>query len=189
MSIKGDIFKAIGQHLMDKLQFSNNHMPSLQWFDKDFGQADLIKEGIVALPMPAALISFRTPNWSSALSGVQQGSTTIRVRILWENYADSFQGSINQDKAIQFFEFNELAHKALQGFSGEFFSGLDRNADDEDDDHTNVVITDMFYATIITDDSSDNTGFEPITDPLAKTTQTEPVRPDSSTNHAWVIPN
>lgn len=190
MSIKGDIFKIIGDHLMAKLQFADGSLPNLQWYDKDFGQADLLRDGVIVLPLPAVLISFKTPEWSSGLSSVQQGRTAVRVRVLFENYADSFQAStgesINQDKAIQFFEFNEKVHLALSKLQGDNFTGLERSGDDEDEDHTNVITTDVFYSTIITDDSA-NATVELESPVPAKTRQHDIERPDIETDHQWVV--
>lgn len=193
MSVKGTVFTAIGQHLMQKLQFApETGLPSLQWFDKDFGQAKLIQDGVIALPMPAVLFSFKTPDWGNTLSPVQHGETMIRVRVLFENYADSFQtaegASINQDKALQFFEFNERVHMALQGFEGNGFTALNRASDDEDDDHNNVIVTDVYYSTLISDDSADRSNQEDVTDLKASAEQAEISRPDYQTDHGWVIP-
>jgi hypothetical protein len=188
MSIKGDIFKAISTHLMAQLQFTEaENLPNLIWVDKDFGQAELIQEGIVTLPMPAILVSFKTPKWVSRLSQTQSGETFIRIRILFENYADSFQGSINQDKAIQFFEFNEKTHIALQNFQGDNFTSLQRNSDEEDDDHNNVVITDIYYTTIITDASAQGAKTTIIAEPAASAINTPIDRPENNTGHNWVI--
>lgn len=190
MSIKGDIFKTIGDHLMAELQFSDNNLPSLKWYDKDFGQADMIRSGVIALPLPAILITIKTPEWSASLSNVQQGNTNIRIRILFENYADSFQtnngDSINQDKAIQFFEFNEKVHLALSKLSGDNFTRLERSGDDEDEDHFNVIATDVFYTTIVTDDSV-NLNVELENPVIGSTVQQTIVRPDIETDHQWVI--
>lgn len=189
MSIKGDIFKALSAHLMAKLQFAEqDNLPNLIWVDKDFGQAELIQEGIINLPMPAILISFKTPKWASRLSQTQSGETFIRFRILFENYADSFQGSINQDKAIQFFEFNEKVHIALQNLQGDNFTSLQRTSDEEDEDHNNVVITDVFYTTILTDESAQGASKTVVTTPIAKAIETTIDRPDNNTGHNWVIP-
>lgn len=189
MSIKGDIFKALSAHLMEKLQFAEQqNLPNLIWVDKDFGQAQLIQEGIINLPMPAILISFKTPTWVSRLSKTQTGETLIRIRILFENYADSFQGSINQEKAIQFFEFTEKAHLALQNLQGENFTSLTRTADEEDDDHNNVVVSDIFYTTLITDASAEGNNTTVVTEPTASAVETAITRPDVNTGHQWVLP-
>lgn len=188
MSIKGDIFKAIGDKLMQKLQFPDGSLPNLMWYDKDFGQAKLMQDGIIAMPLPAILFTFRTPNWNSTSSNIQHGESVLRVRVVFENYADSFEGSVNQDKAIQFFEFNEKVHLALQGMQGENFTSLTRNGDDEDDDHNNVVVTDIFYSTIISDESADTNSGTEVENPSISHTQTDITREEVQTDHGWVLP-
>lgn len=153
MSVKATVFKAIGDRLMQEV-------PALQWYDKDFGQAQMIQDGIITLPMPAVLITINVPQWDTIIGGTQNGQAAIRIRMLYENYADSFQtpeaDSINQDKALEFFDFEEAVHLALQNFSGNGFTPLNRMADTEDDDHNNVIVTDMMYECVITQQSPTN---------------------------------
>ena len=193
-SIKGDIFKAIGDLLMIAMASDDETiMPSLKWYDKDFGQAELIKQGIISLPLPAVLIKITCPIWDGRLSNVQTGEGLIRIRVLFENYADSFQtnegDSINQGKAIQFFEFNEKINIALDGVQGENFTSLNRSGDDEDDDHDMIIVTDVTYTTLITDDKAQNKGMSVIENPVINSTQEHSItKPEIITDHYFVIP-
>jgi len=84
-------------------------------FDKYRGQLDT--PGIFTFPRPAIFMSFGRFEWESGINGTQRGTGVIKFRIAVENYADSFEGSFNQDLALEFFEFNEKVHEALQGLS------------------------------------------------------------------------
>src|SRR6185437_2811549 len=75
--------------------------------------------------------------------------------VYFENYADSFNGSMNQDKALQFFDFNEAVHQSLQGFDGDLFTALDRVSDEDDEDQDMIIGTVFEYTTLITDTSAD----------------------------------
>ena len=145
-SIKGDIYTALKDHL-------KNEITGLNWIDKYKGQLEYIEVGSEFVTFPAVFISFATSQWQTSGGGVQKSQTVISIITAYENYADSFDGSENEDEALLFWEFNEAVHKALQGFKGDCFTALERIGDQEDEDHTNVIATRFTYATEITDDS------------------------------------
>jgi len=145
MSAKKHTQKEIGSYL--KQQVAN-----LAFVDKYRGQLD--SPGIFTFPRPAVFISFGRFEWQSQVDGSQLGTGLIKFRIVVENYADSYEGSINQDLALDFFDFNEKVHEALQGLSGTYFSTLERQTDEDDDDHGNLIVTIMEYQTTILDNSA-----------------------------------
>lgn len=145
MSVKKHTQKEIGAYLKQEV-------PSLAFVDKYRGQLD--SQGIFTFPRPAVFISFGRFEWESQVDGSQIGTGLIKFRIAVENYADSYEGSINQDLALDFFEFNEKVHEALQGLSGTYFSTLQRVTDEDDEDHGNVIVTVMEYQTTIIDRSA-----------------------------------
>lgn len=148
MSIKKDIYLALCEQLNTKLNGLNG-VPKLQWIDKDMGQLNWLDE-YHPIPKPAVLIKFGRTQWETTTGGLQQGDSIIEVSVLFDNMADSFDGSTNQDLALEFFDFNEEVFEALQGFCGENFSALVRIEDDEDTDHKNFIVTPMRFATVIT---------------------------------------
>src|SRR5690606_1168467 len=119
-SVKKDIFKTVGQHLIETVipvtgREDLPDLPGLQWFDKQMGQFDN-PELSFSLPLPAVLIEFAPFVWSTIGQNQQKGEGIIRFYIYYENYANSFTGSLNQDIALCFFEFTEMVHQALQGY-------------------------------------------------------------------------
>lgn len=162
MSVKGKIFKLLAAYLMEKLQFdqvvSEDNpfpIPNLRWVDKQMGQFNH-PELSQLVPLPAILIGFRKTNWQSESRRVQRGDSVLTFWVYFENYADSFQGSMNQDLALQFFEFNEAVHQALQGFDiPGLITALDRISDEDDEDQDMIIGTIFEYSTIISDDSAD----------------------------------
>ncbi|WP_086984841.1 MULTISPECIES: hypothetical protein [Elizabethkingia] len=142
MSTKGNVYKKISDHL-------ETNVPQLIYIDKDRGQTE--KENIVLVPKPAVLIGFQRFEWEAIGGGVRQGKGSIRIRVVCENYAESYSGSIDQDQALAFFDLNEEIDNALEGLSGESFSQLTKISDEDDLDHDNVIITVYEYETTITD--------------------------------------
>ena len=95
MSVKGHTHKELETYLKQTI-------PALKWFDKDKGQLDNLSRNII--PFPAVFFSFGNTAYTSQSNKIQKGNAVLRFRIGYENYADSFRSSINQDKALDFFE-------------------------------------------------------------------------------------
>ncbi|KFF13104.1 hypothetical protein IW15_10090 [Chryseobacterium soli] len=147
MSIKGIVFKEITDHLEMQVE-------ELIYIDKDRGQAE--KENVLLIPKPAVLIAFMRFEWSDIGNGIKEGKGAIRVRVICENYAESYTGSIDQDLALVFFDLNEKVDAALEGLSGTKFSEMKKVADEDDLDHGNVIVTVYEYETTIIDDTKAN---------------------------------
>jgi len=148
MSVKGHTHKEIETYLMQVV-------PTLKGFDKDKGQFENISNHV--LPLPYVLMSFGRTTYEAQGNLAQKGILTLRFRIGYENYADSFNGSINQEKALEFFDFNEAIFVALQGLSTTYIRNLERTADEDDQDHKNVIVTVMEFTGTLIDDSAEET--------------------------------
>lgn len=156
MSIKKHTQKEIGTYL-------KTAVPTLAFFDKYRGQLDT--QGMFTFPRPAVFMSFGRFEWESGINGTQRGTGVIKFRIAVENYAEAYEGSINQEAALEFFEFNEKIHEALQGLSGSYFESLKRVSDEDDEDHANVIVTIMEYQTTLIDNSASVTKNYVLVDP------------------------
>lgn len=148
MSTKKHTQKEIGAYLKTQL-------PELEFFDKYRGQLENMT--MFSFPRPAIFMSFGRFEWNTLSSGLREGKGLIKFRIVVENYAESFSGSINEDLALQFFDFNQSVNEKLQGLSGTYFSSLDLKSDEDDEDHGNVIVTIMEYATTLIDNSTSTT--------------------------------
>lgn len=156
MSVKKHTQQEIGSYLKQAVE-------GLEFVDKYRGQLDT--PGIFTFPRPAVFISFGRFEWETMVNGFQRGEGLIKFRIVLENYADSYEGSINQDLALAFFDFNEKVHEALQGLSGTYFESLERKTDEDDEDHGNVIVTIMEYQTTLIDNSANVTKNYVLVDP------------------------
>jgi hypothetical protein len=139
---------------MATLQFDD--MPSCQWVDKDFGQAEMMQKGELSFPLPAVLIAFPTARYDSMISKDQTGEMQIRLKIMFENYLDSSEGNINQDVALQFFDFNEKVTNALDTFTFQGVQGITRIGEDEDDNHAAVIVSTITYQAVLFEPGTDN---------------------------------
>lgn len=162
MSVKKLIFKSIGTHLMQKLNIATNaefpnDLPHLQWYDKQMNQF-VDQETSFALPLPAVLIEFGQFTWTTTGKGVQKGEGVLRFYTYFENYANSFNGSLNQELALQFWRFTEEVNKYLQGLAIEgILSPLDRVTDAEDIEQDMIITSITEYSTTIFDSSTNET--------------------------------
>lgn len=180
MSVKGHTHKEIETYLMQTVT-------GLKGFDKDKGQFDDMSNHI--LPMPYILMSFGNTPYQTLSNKVQKGTVNLRFKIGYENYADSYKGSINQEKALEFFEFNEAVYKALQGLSTTYLRNLERTSDEDDDNHKNIIITIYdFTGTLIDDSAEEGKNFtlvEPELDVKYKNKLSKPV---TTTENTFIIP-
>ena len=116
----------------------------LPWAELNRGQIQhLTKE--LGIPLPAVLISFPEINYSQLGAGLTEGDVIVRITSLFESFADSYFGSVNQDIALQYLEFNDLLFQTLEGLKGATFSNLTRTNETEDDDYDFLIITNTDY--------------------------------------------
>ncbi len=145
MSTKGSIYKEITGHLMHSVE-------GLAHAAKNRGQLDDTSNYM--FPRPAVFISYGNVQYEKQADGTQIGDGILKVRTAYENYSESFSGSIDEDKAIAFFDFNEKVHQALEGLHGTYFKNLSRINDEDDEDHKNIIVTYFEYAITILDKST-----------------------------------
>jgi hypothetical protein len=167
MSIKGNIFRLLSNQLKTKLTFDQSlpgALPSVKWIDK-YNSQILKTSPDPAIQYPAIFIQFSTFKWTTANNKVQKGAGIIRLHVAFENHEDSQMGAVNQDKALQFLEFNEAVFNTMEGFSGKGFTALSRITDKEDIDHSSIIVTMMDYQTQLLDDSADEAKNQQLADP------------------------
>jgi hypothetical protein len=166
MSIKKEIFIQMGAYLMDALKDfpPELNLPNLQHFDKQMGQFTS-PELFNAIPLPCILMEYGQFSWATIGKNQQKGSGNIRFYLYFENYADSNTGSVNQDLALQFFEFSEQANMALNGLSLPGMAALERVSDNEDTAQDMIITSMVDFGTVIIDSASDYTRKFVMTDP------------------------
>lgn len=180
MSIKGDIFKAVQDQLYEKV--------GNLWVDKNMGQVAML-DRFDTFPLPAVLMEFGRGTYRSVSRGVQEWTGIIRFYLLYENNSHSDVESEDRDLALGFFEFAEAVHLALEGFSGEDFTSLTRVADEEDNNHTHMVVSVVEYAFTYIDRSKEKAKNLVEVEPGIVVTHKEaPLRPESVFKSLFVMP-
>lgn len=142
MSTKADIFKAIQDRLYEKLQGIEPF--ERIWVDKNMGQLASVDQHDT-FPLPGILISYGRGQYRNLSKGVQEWQGTMRLELIYETHSHSTTDSEDRDLAMEFFEFNQQVHDALEGFSGDDFTSLMRVADEEDTSHTTVIVSVLEY--------------------------------------------
>jgi len=165
MSIKKDVFKSTGDYLKEVLQNYDAvanpngildpalNLKGLQWFDKQMGQFSNPQLAL-AIPLPCILMEYQTFQWTTIGKNHQKGNGSIKFYVYFENYADAFTGSVNQELALQFFLFTEQVNMALQGFTLPGMSPLQRITDNEDSAEDMIITSVVEYGTILVDKSA-----------------------------------
>lgn len=154
MSTKGTIYKAIADRLMDKLTFSSGDLQSLQFVDLNRGQFDN-PEQLLYLPLPGILIKFAEGEYEGRSRGSQTGTQLILIDIGYENYSSAAEGSIDQEAALAYLEFQEKVFVALQGWGMEYCTSLDRIADEDIGNMAgSMLVTRIVFVTEILDNAA-----------------------------------
>jgi hypothetical protein len=201
MSVKKDIFQLIGEYLMGALHVQDTDhpngiipadagLPNLCWFDKQMGQFSNAQTSY-AMPLPTILMEWQPVQWQTIGKNQQKGTGSIRFYIYFENYADAFNGSINQNLALQFYEFTEWVHQALQGyFIAEKLAPLQRVSDNEDSAEDMIITSTVDYSTIITDLSTEEAKNFVMTDPAVTVVKVDVNNrpPNPTFKNGFVIP-
>jgi hypothetical protein len=180
MSVKQDIFKAIQDQI-------NTQIDGV-WVDKNMGQIANL-DNYDSFPLPGVLIEFGRGTYRNVSKGVQEWTGIIKFYLIYENYSHSDAESEDRELALEFFKFTEDVHQALEGFSTPDFTSLTRVADEEDNNHTHMVVTVLEYATTYIDRSKEQQRTLVEVAPELVVTHTGlPTRPASSFKSAFYPP-
>lgn len=132
--------------------FIKETVKEIEFVDKYRGQLEDVNNYVY--PRPAVFVSFGRFEWETTTLNNQLGKGVVRIRTVVENYADAFEGSINQEQALAFFDINEKVHNALQGMSGTYHTPLLRIVDEDDEQHNNLIVTLFEYETTLMDNTT-----------------------------------
>ncbi len=177
MNIKKEIFLNIGAYLTSNMQIfdavkypngiltTDMDLPGIAWFDKQMGQFTN-SEQFYSIPLPGTLMEYGPFTWSTVGKNQQRGNGIIRFYHYFENYADSFTGSVNEQMALRFFEWTDQIHLLLQGYAiAGKMQALDRVGDNEDNAQDMIITSVVEYNTVIIDNSTDRTRKNVLVDP------------------------
>lgn len=128
-------------------------VPELVWIDLYNRQFENLPDSQAA-PLPAVLIEIAV-DWSGVSKGVQNGSTLVVLHVGQDCYEDTNNQSPQQAEALsRLFDLPQRIYLALQGLTGDTFSGLERTRSEPDMDYTNLNVRRETFKTVISDNQA-----------------------------------
>lgn len=98
----------------------SDNMPEVNLVDEDYGQLEAQEnenQDMYPLTYPAVLIDAPETEWSNLQGGSQEGTATIRVRLVLDCYDDTHAGSGTTERIQERAEMAHSLHTLLQGFA------------------------------------------------------------------------
>lgn len=103
------------------------HLPNVEWVDLWHNQINFLEEEH-PFPTPAVFLNFRTLDIQDTGLKVQQVRLQVDCFLFYETFADTYQGSSNQESALEFLQLLNDLYALLHGTSGENYSEMRRLA-------------------------------------------------------------
>lgn len=104
--------------LADLVNHIGQNMPLLKTVDEDYGQLEMIDDpnrDSYPLTYPAVLVDAAETSWSNVLELSQEGTCTVRVRLIIDCYDDTHYRSGTVEKILERDELRKQLHLLLQG--------------------------------------------------------------------------
>lgn len=114
------------------------YLPNVQWID--FWNNQLINtEQEHPFPRPAVFIEFLPIRWKREARQRKAGDISIRVHVVQDMYADTFDGASSQTEGLAVWQFAMEADDALENFAPAGFSSLQGETTEPDINHGNLI--------------------------------------------------
>lgn len=101
------------------------YMPVVRWIDLWHEQVSYLTEEL-PFPTPAVFIDFNTQSTHDNGMLVQELSVQIDFRLFYETFSDSYDGSYNQEGALDFLERLTELYALFHGKQGNHYSEMRR---------------------------------------------------------------
>jgi len=138
MNPKLQLFDALALMIAEKVP----EIKTFRLFNSQFSKENVEK----AFPFPALFIEFPALEYSSKSEGLQVADANVRFHL-------GFSSLKTEDRAI--FELESKLYFQLQGFSlANVSTPLDRKREFQDTDHDSLIIWQIEYNTLITDNTA-----------------------------------
>lgn len=147
MAIKKTIYRAIRARIIAKV----TEIKAIGIFNSQIENQNVENP----IPFPAVFVEFLSMDWNQQASGIQQGTATIRLHVVTETYKTNISSySVLQDDDDAFFDLVDKIHSFLNGFDGETFGPLTREAETTNPNFDNLQDWTIDYSFGISDDGS-----------------------------------
>lgn len=103
------------------------NVPEIRFTEQNFGQY-AAEDFPNAVAFPAALIDFPDTTYSGLKGNIQLGNATISITLLFSPYSQSHSLAPDaiKNKALEYYEIEDKAVKALQGWKSDYCTDLER---------------------------------------------------------------
>ena len=145
MDAQEELYKAIAAKLNTDLK------PEKTAIDLFRGKIEYHSDDIKAYPFFA--IDIREIDWIDKSEGVQEGESLINIYVVHMRFANTYHGSINQDKGLESFDTMKAVYLSLQDFEGACFSKLTRVRQVIISNDAQLFVNAISFRTRITDES------------------------------------
>ena len=108
---------------LELAQKASNEIAEISWVDLWHNQVNFLQEEH-PFPTPALFISFRSKAVNDLGEKVQQLMLQIDFYLFYETFSDTFNGSFNQDEALDFIRILDKVNGIFHGTSGENYSSM-----------------------------------------------------------------
>jgi hypothetical protein len=135
---KKDLYLAIKDRLIDQVKA----LKHIRLYNNQFDR-ETVEE---AWAYPCAFIEFNQMLHEAAAYNQQRSNFVVRVYVGFESL---------KTEDLEIFDLVQEIYIALQGYSGQLFSSLQRIEETQDTDHDNVIVWQIDFSTMVSDCVSD----------------------------------
>ena len=125
----------------------------IRWIDLWNNQVNFLSDEL-EFPAPAVFFSYRTMGITDLGEKTQQITLQIDCFYFYETFANSFQGSFNQDHAIRFLKIMDFINSRFHGTSGINYNSMRKLGFNPEDTGGTGNLYKITFECIIRDDSA-----------------------------------
>lgn len=125
----------------------------VRWIDLWNNQVNFLSEEL-EFPAPAVFFSYRTMNVVDLGEKAQQITLQIDCFYFYETFANSFQGSFNQEDAVRFLKIMDFINGRFHGTSGTNYNSMRKIGFNPEDTGGSGNLYKIVFECIIRDDSA-----------------------------------
>lgn len=141
--MRKELFLAIIKRL--KTITSENGLSVIKHFDLWNENVAFIEQE--AFAMPAVFVEFPPITWATLPHGVQEATITVNLHVVTGWDSPSSDGSIYQDRALEYFDLLDQINAAMHCFSGENFGSFTRIGSTTNHNHEGIMDSLEVYTT------------------------------------------
>lgn len=131
------------------------NLPQIQWVDLWHEQVNYLTEEL-PFPTPSIFIAFSTIDINDRGTLVQDLNTQIDMYLFYETFSDTYFGSSNQDRALDFLNCLTRLHALFHGKNGNIYSSMRRTDMQRDSSGGAGNLYRISFQCLVTDYSAQN---------------------------------